>query len=485
MQTPAPAVGTASSQEGRAFRAELTPEAPGLPGHLLLLEEDGVTLLGQVLALADGGRQADGVLVGRVDDGRLHRGGRTILSDALVRPVRAEQALALQHATGASLEVGAWRLDGVDVPLTLRPGGFNRHTLLCGQSGSGKTYALGVLLEQLILHTSLPMVVLDPNGDFVHLGSPREEAPPGPAQRIRDSGVRVLRADGAGAAALRVRFVDLPPHGQAAVLALHAVRDRGEYSQWLHLDLTGSGRSVLEVIAGLLAGSDDERALGQRIENLGVGSWQVWPFTGLAAEPEGAPIEPVLPDGDGVTVLDVSGFGDPAEPLVVALDVVERLWARRESRRPTLLVIDEAHNICPAEPRSDLQAAVTERLVQIAAEGRKYGIWLLVSTQRPSKVHPQVVSQCDNLVLMRMNSPADLEDLGRLFGFAPPAMLATSPNFSQGEMLLAGTFVPVPSLGRVGARLTAEGGSDVSVPVGARSTPGGDQPDTSGGPAPD
>jgi len=91
---------------------------------------------------------------------------------------------------------------------------------------------------------------------------------------------------------------------------------------------------------------------------------------------------------------------------------------------------------------------------------------LLLSTQRPSKIHPQVLSQCDNLVLMRMNSRADLAELAEVFGFAPPAMVRTSGFFAQGEALLAGAFVPVPSLIRMGARMTVEGGSDIAVPVG-------------------
>jgi DNA helicase HerA-like ATPase len=105
-----------------------------------------------------------------------------------------------------------------------------------------------------------------------------------------------------------------------------------------------------------------------------------------------------------------------------------------------------------------------ERLIQIAAEGRKYGLWLLLSTQRPSKIHPQVLSQCDNLVLMRMNSPADIAELADVFGFAPEGMLRSSRFFKQGEALVAGGFVPVPSIIRMGARLTFEGGGDVPVP---------------------
>jgi type IV secretory pathway VirB4 component len=57
----------------------------------------------------------------------------------------------------------------------LDAGGFDRHTFFCGQSGSGKTYALGTVLERLLLETSLRIVVLDPNSDFVRLDDVRDD----------------------------------------------------------------------------------------------------------------------------------------------------------------------------------------------------------------------------------------------------------------------------------------------------------------------
>ena len=72
-----------------------------------------------------------------------------------------------------------------------------------------------------------------------------------------------------------------------------------------------------------------------------------------------------------------------------------------------LIVIDEAHNVCPARPADALTALATEHAVRIAAEGRKFGLYLLVCTQRPQKVQENIISQCDNLVLMRMDSAAD------------------------------------------------------------------------------
>jgi len=145
--------------------------------------------------------------------------------------------------------------------------------------------------------------------------------------------------------------------------------------------------------------------------------------------------------------------------------VLDDLWQRREQRRPLLIVIDEAHNVCSPELVGPLAVAVRERIIQIAAEGRKYGLWMLLSTQRPSKVHPGVISQCDNLGLMKMSSPADLAELGSVFGFIPAELLARAASFEQGQALLAGGFAAVDGVVRMRARHTHEGGADVRVPL--------------------
>jgi hypothetical protein len=65
---------------------------------------------------------------------------------------------------------------------------------------------------------------------------------------------------------------------------------------------------------------------------------------------------------------------------------------------------------------------------------------------------------------MRMNSPGDLGQLERVFGFAPAEMLRAAPGFRKGECLMAGTFAPAPAFVQIRARRTREGGSDVQVP---------------------
>ena len=93
--------------------------------------------------------------------------------------------MAGAHAQpGAKLRLGELALLA-GVPCLADAGGFNRHTFLCGQSGSGKTYSLGVMLERLLIETGLRLVVLDPNSDFVRLGKVRGGADPVLAGRYR------------------------------------------------------------------------------------------------------------------------------------------------------------------------------------------------------------------------------------------------------------------------------------------------------------
>ncbi|MBC6495833.1 ATP-binding protein [Microbacterium sp. 4-7] len=347
--------------------------------------------------------------------------------------------------------------------VTLDPRRFNRHTFWCGQSGSGKTYALGVVLEQLLLETELPMLILDPNADFVRLQSTRPSAAPHHAERIADSDIRVFRSGRVEGEPLRVRYIDLSPASKAAVLRMSPIQDAEEYNVLLHLDqnarLLGSDRIVPHLRDG---GNDARNRLADRMENLQVLEWELW------SRGEASVVD-VIEQRPRVTVLDLGGFDHPAEPKVAALAVLEHLWSRREERKPLLIVIDEAHNLCPPDPRTEVERALTEQLVQIAAEGRKFGLWLFLSTQRPTKIHPNVLSQCDNLGLMRVNAPRDLAELAEVFGFAPEEAIRRSQTFTQGQALFAGGFIAEPTFVQMGERLTEEAGGDVSVPL--RSTP--------------
>jgi DNA helicase HerA-like ATPase len=347
------------------------------------------------------------------------------------------------------------------MPATLDARRFNRHTFWCGQSGSGKTYALGVVLEQLLLHTELPLLILDPNADFVRLQQPRPTTEPGEARRIADMDIRVFRSASGHEHALRVRYLDMSPAAQAAIMQLDPIHDAAEYNVLLHTEAHSEGFDADRLLRSLReAGHAAQSELADRMENLQVLEWDLW------SRGRGS-VTDVIDERPRATVLDLGAFAHPDEPKVAALAVLENLWARREARRPILIVIDEAHNLCSPEPITHIERRLTEQLIQIAAEGRKFGLWLFLSTQRPTKIHPNVLSQCDNLGLMRVNAPRDLAELADVFGFAPETAIRRAQSFAQGQALFAGGFVAEPTIVQMGPRLTEEAGGDVKVPLRA------------------
>ncbi len=453
---------SAVSLDGRAFQFDGTSDSPFVPGGFVTLLEMGGVHIGQIDELRStttGAVAGLGKIIGLIDEtGRLDTRDSSPFGSAAMRPADAETIELVYAAAGATLRVGTLiGSDGIDARLL--PHRFNRHTFWCGQSGSGKTFALGVLLEQLLIHTDLPMVIFDPNADFVRMRELNREVDSAEQRALANRDIRILRP-GAEQDALLVRFTALSIQAKAAVLRLDPLIDKAEYNELLHFQTTLENSDLDGILPALRAreGSAAARAIALRIENLGLTEWGVWALKREA-------VTEILDSRPAATVLDLGGFAYPDEYLVVAMSVLDDLWAKREQRRPILIVIDEAHNLCSPENDSPLHRAVRERIIQIAAEGRKFGLWLLLSTQRPSKIHPSIISQCDNLALMKMSSPVDLDELATIFGFAPRSLLAQSPRFRQGEALFAGGFVPAPTLIRVRDRLTQEGGSDVKVPI--------------------
>lgn len=485
----------ALSVDGRTFAAEAPLRGERLPvGGYVRIDAGETKLLGQILRRQIAERQgpelalavsrdelglggdgdaavnvaqrltlrfvaAEGVILGRLDERTFERiDAEAPFADAPVAGAAEEEVGRYIAGAAAGLAVGPAIYGPADVPLRLHAEAFARHTFLCGQSGSGKTFSLSVMLEEMLLQTSLRVIVLDPNSDYVGLSQLRDGAESDPrAARFREVAerVRVLRpARVADGDVLQLRVGDLKPEAQAAIAGLDPLADREEYAAY---------RNAVETLKAGAPSFDDLRAhlpveLQLRLDNLAIVEWEVW-----RGERPGPVLDDYLDEGDWrCLVLDLGAFSSAAEQRVVAERLLERLWDDRLARHPTLIVIDEAHTVCPAVPADDLQAMITDRCVQIAGEGRKYGLYLLAASQRPAKLHPNVLSQCENLVLMRMGSRADLAHVQEVFSMVPADLLAEATAFELGECLVAGRIVDYPTLTRTAdRRLSREGGGDV------------------------
>lgn len=470
-------MGTSSaySIDGRWFHFSAPIDAGLVAGGYVRLDTDGHSYLGQILDIdaIDSGATVTtvagtGAIRAQIDDqapASVGAFGSATVSLADVSTIEARFDRALGSKAG--LDIGSLRHVGDGARAVLHAAGFGRHTFVCGQSGSGKTYTLGAILERLLLETDLRIVVLDPNSDYVRLGELRSAEALGMDPAAHESlssryssVVEKLFVHGSkpGQKPLRSRFGRLSLEQQALVLDLQPVRDAEEYNVFRRITRAfGTTEYTLTDIRERAATMFDEgsRRLALRIDNLGVEDLDIWSPVGDPA------LADVVPHDWRALVLDLGSLGSSEERSLMSASVISHFWQERHDRVPTLIVIDEAHNVSPQTPADRFQALAVDELTAIAGEGRKFGLHLLLVTQRPQKVHANVLSQCENLVLMRMNSSTDIDHLATTFSHVPDSLIGQASSFGLGEGLAAGRITADPLLFKTGVRYSEEGGSDI------------------------
>lgn len=141
------------------------------------------------------------------------------------------------------------------------------------------------------------------------------------------------------------------------------------------------------------------------------------------------------------------------------------LLGDEDKRVPVFIVIDEAHNLIPSDAeRNTAEAALLQQFRTIAAEGRKYGVFLLIVSQRPDKLDERIVSECENKIVMKIGSHRVLDITKRLLGLEdlPPKDLEKCLDFPKGRALIAGDWSRTPQTFFVAARRTKEGGKNLN-----------------------
>lgn len=151
-----------------------------------------------------------------------------------------------------------------------------------------------------------------------------------------------------------------------------------------------------------------------------------------------------------VTIIDLSGI--PFELLSITVSLISRLmfdfcyYARRvesKTEQPFLMVYEEAHKYAPKSGLARYKASLAA-IERIAKEGRKYGISLLISSQRPSEISETIFSQCSNFLAMRLTNPDDQSYVRRLLPDTLGNLTEGMPALEQGEALLIGDAVIMP-----------------------------------------
>jgi DNA helicase HerA-like ATPase len=161
-----------------------------------------------------------------------------------------------------------------------------------------------------------------------------------------------------------------------------------------------------------------------------------------------------------VTIIDLSGV--PFEVLSITVSLISRVLfeygyfykrLRYENSKneninndiPLLLVYEEAHKYVPKSDLAKYRAS-KESIERIAKEGRKYGVSLLLASQRPSEISETIFSQCNNFLALRLTNPSDQDYVKRLLPDTLGNLIDKMPTLKAGEALLIGDAVVLPSI---------------------------------------
>jgi DNA helicase HerA-like ATPase len=174
-----------------------------------------------------------------------------------------------------------------------------------------------------------------------------------------------------------------------------------------------------------------------------------------------------------VTIVDLSGV--PFEVLSITVSLISRILFEYgyyykvmrtkadepiNNDAPLLLVYEEAHKYVPKSDLAKFRASKFS-IERIAKEGRKYGVTLLLSSQRPSEISETIFSQCSNFLAMRLTNPSDQSYVARLLPDTLGNLSDKLPTLGAGEALLIGESVVMPSLVKVAPCNPAPSSTDI------------------------
>jgi uncharacterized protein DUF87 len=443
------------------------------------------------------------------------------------------------------------------------------HVAIIAQSGSGKSFFLGRLIEELMLRTKSHCIVLDPNADFRQIDKiedeslwsearydsikrrgklPHESSRKEFEEQWSNVAIRIRGRSHGGPSgnyeqltlwwpALSVEFLgeDLKPmlrsdlyHCHAFVQALETLWRRRSRKPRNPIDLFDEAQRLFSAARDLsgeelrsrleqdfLTKKEKESLSGKKpvhsprselrtlldtlrlnqiydaiervlaaaeyvhpdVERFYFGKIREYMASGILETVLGSR-PPMAATKRRLQVIDLPSLHDKSTRLLAVNALLTTVWKEartawdnalkksedKDKRVPTFVVVDEAHNLIPAKPRTYAETALVEQFRTITAEGRKYGLFLVLVSQRPDKLDSLILSECENKAIMKLGSASVLNTTRQMLGLEdmPPGLLEKCLEFEKGNVLLLGRWVPEgPQTIYTAARRTKEGGRNL------------------------
>ncbi|WP_439233975.1 ATP-binding protein [Klebsiella quasipneumoniae] len=385
-----------------------------------------------------------------------------------------------------SLELGSYKLNENARAYVDGNKLFQRHAALLGSTGSGKSWTVASILERSSKLPSSNLVVFDLHGEYKELSYAKQMRIPGPDEvDTDDDSLLFLPYWLLNSEEIQSLFVDrseFSAHNQVVVVqdaiteqkkSFLLANERTDLLQSFTLDspIPFSLDNVIEKLRFL----NEERVPGAQ-----AGKEKNGPFNGefsrllvrmtsrlqdrrygfLFNSPEkynqysslSMIAEKLMGFGIHKKSIKVIDFSEvPADILPVIIGLVARIiyqvqfWTDPTDRRPIAFVCDEAHLYLPKKEGNPVERRAVEAFEKIAKEGRKYGVALMIVSQRPSDVSTTILSQCNNIISLRLTNADDQATVRKLLPESLESLLEALPIMDVGEAMVVGDSVLLPS----------------------------------------
>lgn len=300
------------------------------------------------------------------------------------------------------------------------------HTLIVGQSRSGKSTAARRIIEEVVLGTQARVVVLDPNADFVELDKVDSSA--GGDDTFKGLWTEAMKSSciisPRRGAEQGISWGVLSSEEQAVLLGLSPETTPLEYRAFRrHLSYEESHSTRSATLEGFRKSKFFEFSTGEDVDR-----YRTWlEYREGHAKWVAADLNAVADEKTRVVVVDLSVKQESVRYMSAAR-VLEVLWDDGERRREelltgdekpwngTIVVIDEAHLFAPPNPADPQRRFLAERIERFCDQGKKLNLFVILITQQPGKLNPRILAECNNRIVMRMNEQLSLRALEEAFG---------------------------------------------------------------------
>lgn len=335
---------------------------------------------------------------------------------------------------------------------------LTKHVAVLAKSGSGKSYSVAVLIEELI-EKKVPVIIIDPHGEYSTLSyqnlDDKEKMlrfgieAKGYAEQVQEFSpdvqlnpqARPLKLNKQGLSSSELINI-LPAKLSNAQLgtlysALKNLGGKADFDE-LIIELEAEESSVkwsliniLEYIKKLNLFSDDPTSLNELIQP------------------------------NKASIINLKGINPDVQEIIVYKLINDLFQARKKNNLPPFfLVLEEAHNYCPE--RSFGEAKSSSIVRQIAAEGRKFGLGLCIVSQRPARVDKSVLSQLSTQIILKVTNPNDLKAISSSVEGITYNTEKDIKNIPIGTAMVVGV-VDLPLLVNIRPRKSKHGGEAVKI----------------------